>query len=418
MFRLIFSAVVLLSACPPSIEGQEPGDCTDRADNDADSLFDCGDPDCFNSPDCGQDSGDTDTDIDADTDSDTDADVDADADGDTDADTDVDFDVFVCGDGTGDWVTIQDAVDASAEGDVIGVCAGTYASVSILDHGVSLVGLDGAHSTTLVGTSDAALTVNGQEVEVRGFTFRGNATSTYASAIYLTDATARVHHSRVADNYAASAVYVVRGDTDWEYVAFEDNNVSGRVFTATDFGNLDMRHCTFRNNHASGFNLIHIYWTGGEISNNLFYENSTASDTLFYFEAAWDLLVYNNVFYQNHIDTQDSSDYTFYLEFNLIFANNIVDGNGGDEVIRAVDSPTVEYNDFWQPTWDGSGTGNVSRDPQFTDPAVGDFTLKATYSGCIDAGYPSSLWNDTDGSRNDQGAFGGPFGDWDPAELP
>jgi len=34
------------------IEGTEPGDCEDGADNDADGLFDCADPSCAASPLC------------------------------------------------------------------------------------------------------------------------------------------------------------------------------------------------------------------------------------------------------------------------------------------------------------------------------------------------------------------------------
>ena len=33
-------------------EGDEPGECSDGADNDRDSLWDCDDPDCAGSPDC------------------------------------------------------------------------------------------------------------------------------------------------------------------------------------------------------------------------------------------------------------------------------------------------------------------------------------------------------------------------------
>ncbi len=36
----------------PGLEGDEPGDCSDGADNDADGLFDCDDPDCAGSSDC------------------------------------------------------------------------------------------------------------------------------------------------------------------------------------------------------------------------------------------------------------------------------------------------------------------------------------------------------------------------------
>ncbi len=33
-------------------------------------------------------------------------------------------------------------------------------------------------------------------------------------------------------------------------------------------------------------------------------------------------------------------------------------------------------------------------------------------SPCINSGNPSPEFNDPDGSRNDQGAYGGPGGDW------
>ena len=33
-------------------------------------------------------------------------------------------------------------------------------------------------------------------------------------------------------------------------------------------------------------------------------------------------------------------------------------------------------------------------------------------STCVDAGNPSSSYNDEDGSRNDLGAYGGPYGSW------
>lgn len=39
-------------------EGDEPGECTDGADNDQDGLFDCDDPNCAGSPDCAADDDD------------------------------------------------------------------------------------------------------------------------------------------------------------------------------------------------------------------------------------------------------------------------------------------------------------------------------------------------------------------------
>ncbi len=52
--RFVFSLVVLstMESCTVSAEGTSPGDCTDRADNDGDGLFDCDDDGCAGSPDC------------------------------------------------------------------------------------------------------------------------------------------------------------------------------------------------------------------------------------------------------------------------------------------------------------------------------------------------------------------------------
>lgn len=51
-----FALLILLVACKadpiPTTEGLEPGQCSDDADNDADGLFDCRDPDCVTAEIC------------------------------------------------------------------------------------------------------------------------------------------------------------------------------------------------------------------------------------------------------------------------------------------------------------------------------------------------------------------------------
>ena len=75
-----------------------------------------------------------------------------------------------------------------------------------------------------------------------------------------------------------------------------------------------------------------------------------------------------------------------------------------------------EYSGVTDPT----GTdGNLSEDPTFTDVtddgsySNDDWSLSAA-SPSLDAGHPAPEYEDEDGSRNDQGAFGGPDGDWTP----
>lgn len=48
-------------------------------------------------------------------------------------------------------------------------------------------------------------------------------------------------------------------------------------------------------------------------------------------------------------------------------------------------------------------------DPLFFDT---DYLTLYYLSPCKDAGNPDSLFNDYNGSRNDQGAYGGPKGNW------
>ena len=57
-------------------------------------------------------------------------------------------------------------------------------------------------------------------------------------------------------------------------------------------------------------------------------------------------------------------------------------------------------------------TGSFEADPLFvafesSDPGSADLHLQVG-SPAIDAGDPSSTWNDVDGSRNDMGIYGGP----------
>jgi hypothetical protein len=71
----------------------------------------------------------------------------------------------------------------------------------------------------------------------------------------------------------------------------------------------------------------------------------------------------------------------------------------------------IDYNMYWTYTKIFNvcalGTGNRSDFPRFIDDAIGNFKLQAN-SNARNAGDPADAYKDTDGSRNDMGAYGGP----------
>jgi hypothetical protein len=99
-------------------EGDAPGECTDRADNDRDGLFDCDDPGCFGSPDCAGADADADADVDDEIDEWPDADADADAGPDADGEIVGDADADADEDADGGEEADADAPDTSPENTV------------------------------------------------------------------------------------------------------------------------------------------------------------------------------------------------------------------------------------------------------------------------------------------------------------
>ena len=122
-----------------------------------------------------------------------------------------------------------------------------------------------------------------------------------------------------------------------------------------------------------------------------------------------DFQIINNVLYGNNPEAVFLSDSS-----NAIIKNNIIVNNSGFGISGMESaSATIDYNNVWGngENYSGNfipGVHDLSVDPQFVDAANGNFHLQAG-SQCIDAGDPASQFNDPDGSRNDLGAFGGPF---------
>lgn len=166
-----------------------------------------------------------------------------------------------------------------------------------------------------------------------------------------------------------------------------------------------LRNCYFEKNQA---------YTGGAIG-SLF---STVE-------------VKNVIFNQNQAQNAGGAIAAQYSDLTLI--NNVFNGNksslpGAGVVIKDSFRSEIQNNIFYKNTYGDSLSHLVYLSPdttnyiqQYNYIATGNmnpyFITENNFrlifaSPCRNAGNPAPEYNNVDGSRNDQGAYGGPFGNW------
>ena len=226
----------------------------------------------------------------------------------------------------------------------------------------------------------------------------------------------RFDEIRIAYNYAGIAVQVTGGDTSWDNITIEDNESSNYVFYATgSTGTMTMQHCTITGNAAT-YQVLYTWNIYADISNCLVYDNTS---TGYLANLNGSTSIYNTVFYNNKVT---SSYNLMYVGSGSKISSSIFMGNTSVRDLVSIYSGTLNYSDFYSNTipsgytsytTGGSATtaSLITSNPQFTDAAGHDFSL-SSYSPCKNTGDSSSLYNDTDGTRNDMGAYGGPAGGW------
>jgi len=210
-------------------------------------------------------------------------------------------------------------------------------------------------------------------------------------------------------------------------------NCSGDVRRTRIAGNLATDNAVGSGSYEGGGGILIDDGTV-TLTSNLIVDNQTSDRGagVFVRSTNHDVTLVNNTIAYN------SSDYGgagIHLSSNggLVIRNTVVafnDNPGGSGVYLADedDEPWMYYCDVYGNTsynysgdWDdGNPTGsngNISEDPLFAsfvddgDPWNDDFGL-GPGSPCTDAGDPSAPYDDSDGSRNDMGTYGGPEGDW------
>ena len=169
--------------------------------------------------------------------------------------------------------------------------------------------------------------------------------------------------------------------------------------------NVIVKNCVFRNNGARYGGGLAAFNSNVIIENNIFINNDADlfGGAMFLLNST--AIIINNTIYHNYC-VNFGGGIVFWDPLSTELQNNII-------------------YDYYSPTPDGpiaiaSGDStNISElynylafgemDPMFI--SIDNLHLSSN-SPCIDSGNPDPAYNDFDGTRNDQGAFGGPLGDW------
>ncbi|MBN1591824.1 MAG: hypothetical protein JW941_01085 [Candidatus Coatesbacteria bacterium] len=296
-------------------------------------------------------------------------------------------------DGTGDFTAIQDAIDAAADGDEIVVHPGTYyENIRFNAKNLALVSTNPKDRTVVEmtvidgGGYGAVVTFDGTESEdclLAGFKITNGDDSGINCA-----------------PFSASGPFTMATITDCIVTANEGFAGGGIVYCG---GLID--RCIVSNNSASGV-CGGLFGCGGTISNCLITGNRGGTMQIRGGGlASCDGAIVNCTIAYNSAWEGGGLSMCYGDNSNLILWGN----EGGELCVSSTTYSCVQGG--------ANGAGNISDDPQFIDPLLGDYRL-SPFSPCANAGSESAGYGNRDlegnprivGSSVDMGAFEYPFG--------
>ncbi|MFH1011647.1 MAG: T9SS type A sorting domain-containing protein [bacterium] len=323
----------------------------------------------------------------------------------------------------GDYSTIQSAIETSIDGDTVLVAAGSYpeninfrgknivvASHYLLNQDPSLIAgtvIDGGHPI-YPDTGSVVLLISGEDTSavLMGFTITGGTGTPLrdqvngliyveGGGILCENSSPTIQYNLIIGNQATRRP---PGTTS-----------AGGGGIRTGFGEPRILNNVIMGNAGRYGGGVVVNYASALLRNNVVCQNTGGQDyggsgLWFYGNGTRRSLVQNNTIVGNS-SSQTGGGIRVWDAF-ITCRNNIVWGNRASQGAAQISGTGSQVNATYccvQGEW--TGEGNLGEYPQFADTNV----CLLMNSPCVNAGDPDTAYNDADGSRNDMGAYGGPF---------
>jgi predicted outer membrane repeat protein len=349
--------------------------------------------------------------------------------------------ITVAADGSGQFTSIQDAINYAVTGDTIIVLPGTYRENLVMGgKEPSLISQNGAQVTIIDGNrsgSVISLIKVGQGAEINGFTIRNGFSSQAGGGILCYSSSPSINNCIVSGNSAAGdsgsgggIACQYESSPTIAYCTISANSATGSYacggggISCSDSSSPNITNCTISGNSTSGYQSA-----GGGIScsessspaitNCIISENSTIGslsdgaaiscyDCYDYYGYSCPTIT-NCTISKNSTSANGGSIYCYYSL--LTITNCIIWDNLPYEISRNNYESylTISYCDIHQEGY--IGEGNINANPQFINEGTANFRL-GSGSPCINGGTSSAgiPFEDKDGNprrdgQPDMGAY-------------